>query len=212
MTNPLKKLPFWRRYTTNQNKEYWAKRRGWEEYLKTANHPHRHFITQVLKQFNWISLMEIGCGSGPNLVNIAANIGNKQLGGVDINFEAIEVCKRSFKGGQFRVSSGDNIMMSDQSTDVVLTDAFLIYIGPTKIEAYLKEIRRICRKMVVLCEYHHPSWWQRQHLRIFSGRHAYNYKKRLEKLGFYDVVVIKMPVFEEDNEQSYRHLILAKCL
>lgn len=210
--NLLKKIPFYRRYSTKQNAKYWANRSyGWEEYFKTLNHPHRDFITEVLKKFNWISLFEIGCGSGPNLANIARNIGGRQLGGVDINKEAIEICKRNFVGGQFRVGSGDNIMMSDQSTDVVLTDMFLIYVDPTKIDTYLKEIRRITRKIVVLCEYHHTSWWKRQKLRVFSGRHSYNYKKKLEKLGFYDISVIKMPIFEDDNEQSYRHCVVARC-
>ena len=95
--NLIKKLPFWRRYTTNQNCDYWANRKfGWREYLETADHPHRHFITNILKQMKWMSLLEIGCGSGPNLVNITKNIGGKQLGGIDINPEAINVANESF--------------------------------------------------------------------------------------------------------------------
>lgn len=210
MVNLLKKLPFWRRYTTEQNKRYWANRKlGWQEYLNTADHPHRHFITNVLRQMNWGSLLEIGCGSGPNLANIAKNISNRQLGGVDINSEAIEIADKTFRGGWFRVGSAEDMMMSDKSSDVILSDAFLIYVGPFKIRKYLKEIRRVARKYVVLCEYHNKSWWKRQRLRVFSGRHAYNYRKLLKKLGFYDIMIINMPPFEEDNEQCYRHLIVA---
>ena len=208
--NLIKKFPFYRRYSTSQNQKYWAKRKGWEDYQNTADHPHRHFITNILRQLKWISLVEIGCGSGPNLINITKSIPGKQLGGIDINPEAIELCKKTFKGGHFRVSSADDIMMTDKGTDIVLSDMFLIYVGPLKINNYLKEIRRIARNHVVLVEYHHRSWWRRQCLRVFSGRHAYDYKKRLQKLGFEDVSIIKMPQFEEDNEQSFRQLIIAK--
>lgn len=211
MANILKKLPFYRRYTTKQNNKYWAGRSyGWEEYFKTWDHPHRYFITNVLKQLNWISLIEIGCGSGPNIANIVKNIQGKQMGGVDINPEAIAICEKNFKGGHFRVADAKNVMMTDKSTDVVLSDMFLIYIGPLKIGKYINEMKRIARNYIVLCEYHHKSWWRRQWLRTFSGRHAYDWKKRLEKHGFFDITTIKMPQFEQDNEQSYRHLIIAR--
>lgn len=211
MDNILKKLPFWRRYTTKQNSKYWENRKlGWEEYFNTANHPHRQFITSILKRLNWISLIEIGCGSGPNLANITANIGGKQLGGVDINPEAIEFCNQRFKGGLFRVASADDMMITDKGTDVVLSDMFLIYIGPSKIKKYLEEVKRVTRTYVVLCEYHNESWFKRQYLRIFSGRHAYNYKKVLTKLGFYDIMTIKIPKFEEDSEDEFRYLIVAR--
>ena len=207
----LKRLPFWRRYTTKQNASYWANRKeGWREYQETANHPHRSFISYILKQMNWISLVEIGCGSCPNLVNIARSMGGKQLGGVDINPEAINVCNRTFKDGHFRVGSAEDIMMTDKGTDILLSDAFLIYVGPRKIKRYLEEAIRITRNNVVFYEYHSESFWKRLRLRIFSGRHSYNYKKLLKSLGFYDINIIKTPVFEEDNEQEFRYLIIAK--
>lgn len=207
----IKNLPFWRRYTTKQNKDYWAKRTyGWKEYQDTANHPHRHFISHILKQLNWVSLFEIGCGSGPNLINITKTIPGKQLGGVDINPQAIEICQKTFTGGHFKVGSAEDIMMTDKATDIILSDAFLIYVGPTKINKYLKEIARICRNNVVLVEYHHESWFRRQWIRLFSGRHVYNYKNRLTKLGYYNINLIKMPQFEADNEQDCRYLIIAQ--
>ena len=154
--------------------------------------------------------MEIGCGSGPNIANILAQIPNRQLGGVDINQDAIDMCNKKFLGGQFKCCSAEDMLLSDKCTDVSLTDAFLIYVGPLKIRKQLKEIIRITRNHLVLCEYYEKSWWRRQYLRVFSGRHAYNYKKLLESLGCYDIQTIKMPTFEADNEQRYRHIIVAK--
>lgn len=206
-----KNLFFWRRYTTKQNANYWANRKlGWREYLETADHPHRQYITHILSQLNFISLIEIGCGSGPNLASIARNLKGKQLGGVDINPEAIAVANSYFKGGQFRVGDAADMMMTDKGADIILSDAFLIYIGPFKIRKYLREMKRVGRNNIVLCEYHSTSWWKRQLLRVFSGRHSYNWKKLLRSEGFYDITLLKMPQFEEDNEQEFRYLIVAR--
>lgn len=199
-----------RRYTTRQNSEYWAKRKGWEEYQKTWNHPHRDFLVRILGQLHWTSLVEVGCGSGPNLINILKNLEGKQVGGIDINPEAIAIANEAFHGGHFKVGSAEDIMMSDKSTDVVLTDAFLMYVGPSKIRTYLKELVRIARNYIVLCEYHETSWLHRQKLRVLSGRHSYNYKKLLEELYCHDVMTVKIPKFEEDNEQRFRYVIIAK--
>ena len=214
MNSFVHNLFFWRAYTTEQNKRYWLKKKDpeyWKEYLKTWNHPHRTIISAALKRFPWVSLFEVGCGSGPNIVNIVKNFQGKQIGGSDINPTAIEVLKANTKGGVFQVGSGEDIMMSDKSTDIALSDMALIYVGPMKIKKYLSEIKRITRNRAIFHEFHSFSWWARTRLRIFSGRHAYNYKSLLEKLGFYDVQIYKMPMFEQDNEQEFRHLIIAKA-
>ena len=207
------KLFFWRAYTTGQNKNYWLGKtdpKYWREYQKTWNHPHRFIISAALKQLEWYSLFEIGCGSGPNIINIVKNHQNKQIGGADINPTAIQILGETLKGGIFRVSSGEDIMMSDKSTDVTLSDMYLIYVDPLKIRKHLREIKRITRKYAIFYEFHSPKFWDRMNLRIFSGRHAYDYKKLLEKVGFYDIQVFKIPKIEEDNEKKYRHLIIAK--
>ena len=182
--------------TTKQHKKFWASRKiDWQKsYTDTWNHPHRFLISGVLKTFNWISLIEIGCGSGPNLVNILKTFQGKEVGGIDINPDAIEAAKKTFGGGMFKVSSGDDIMLSDDSTDVVLSDMCLIYVDPFSIDRYIKEIRRIARNHVVLCEFHSTSLFARLKLWLTSGYFAHNYKKLLEKHDFYDVMLYKLPI------------------
>ncbi len=151
-------------------------------------------ISGMLKTLQgWMSLFEVGCGSGANLINIVKHFDSVQLGGCDINADAIESGNKSLKGVHLKIGAGDDIMMSDNSVDVVLSDMMLIYVDPRKIDTYIKEMRRIGRKYIVLCEFHSRSWWRRLVLRWNSGYHAYNYKKLLEKHGFYDVVLTKVP-------------------
>lgn len=201
--------------TTKQWSSWWAKREiDWQKsYTDTWNHPHRFLISDVLKRFNWISLVEIGCGSGPNLVNILKTIPGKEVGGIDINPDAIEAAKKTFNGGMFKVSSGDDIMLSDDSTDVVLSDMFLIYVDPLSIDRYIKEMRRIARNYIVLCEFHSTSLFARLKLWLTSGYFAHNYKKLLEKHDFYDVFMYK--ITEQDwpggnPQKTFAYIILAK--
>ena len=190
----FKKLPFWRNYTTEHHRNWWTKRQiDWNQaYLSTWNHPHRYVISAVLKNLNWFSLIEIGCGAGANLVNIVNNFKDRQLGGVDVNEEAIKVASKALTGAHLQVGRGDDVMMSDDSTDVILSDMYLIYVGPRKIKKHLKEMKRLARKYVVLCEFSSNSWFKRMYVRMKSGYHAHDYQKLLTDMGFYGIQRYKL--------------------
>lgn len=181
---------------TSANAKYWRERKiDWEQaYLSTANHPHRFMISSVLKTFSWNSLLEVGCGAGANLMNIImTHPQGKQLGGIDINADAIASAEKTFKGAFFKVGSVEDIMMSDSSAEVVLSDMTLIYVSPSKIDAVIREMKRVARTHLVLCEFHEPSWWKRVKIRLTTGYNAYDYVKLLEKHGLHDVIRYKIP-------------------
>lgn len=181
--------------TSNKWEQWWKNRKiDWnKEYLATWNHPHRDLISAALSRFYWMSLIEVGCGAGANLVNILHHFKDKQLGGVDINPEAIALAQKTFNGGIFKVNPVHNIMMSDDSTDIILSDMCLIYYSPRKVHAAIEEIKRVARNYIILCEFHHISWWQRLKLRLTSGYYAHNYFELLDKHGFGDIEVFKIP-------------------
>ena len=181
--------------TTEKHKAYWKNRKNWLNGYSSPeaiNHPHRKIIVGALKSFPWFSLVEIGCASGPNLVNIVKFIPNRQIGGTDVNPEAIAECEKIFKGGHFNVCPADDIMMSDKSADVVLTDACLLYVGPFRIRKHLQEIKRVARSHIVFCELHSNSFFRRWWLRLTRGYHAHNFQRLLESEGFYDIVKYKL--------------------
>jgi ubiquinone/menaquinone biosynthesis C-methylase UbiE len=186
--------------TTEQHKKFWSERKiDWtKDYLSTWNHPHRQLISWVLSTFHWVSLWEVGCGPGPNLMKIVKDFkptmeNPRQLGGSDISADAIEVARTTFQGGRFHVEGVEDLLLSDDATDVVLSDATLIYIGPTRIRKTLKEMIRVCRGRIVLCEFNSTSWWKRAVLRFRTGYNAHDYKKLLDELGCYDVQLYKIP-------------------
>ena len=201
--------------STKEHQKYWKDRKiDWKkEYQDNWDHPHRFVITEVLKTFKWLSIIEIGCGGGANLINIFKGIPGRHVGGVDISEDAITAAQKAFGGGLFKVGSADDIMMSDNSADVVLSDMTLIYVGGRDIGRYIKEMSRISRKYVMLCEFHSESWWERFKLKFNSGYNAYDWKTLLTKYGFYDIIKYKI---EEkhwpggDPQKTFAYIIVAK--
>ena len=199
--------------STKKHKAYWQNRKiNWEQdYLSTWNHPHRGLITLVLKSFDWYSLWEVGVGGGANLARIVREIPNKQLGGSDINPEAIETCRRVFNGGRFHVEPSEDLLLSDNSVDVMLSDAHLIYYGPFKIKKVLKEMIRATRNQIVLCEYEEQSFWKRLWLRWTTGYHAHDYRKLLEDMGCYGIQSFPIPEqYWGGNWSKYGRIIVAQ--
>lgn len=185
---------------TNKHKKYWVERKiDWKTaYLDTYNHPHREIIVQALHSFKWMSLWEVGVGAGENLVRIVQSYPEEhfkklQLGGSDVNADAIELATKVIQGGKFRTESVEDMLLSDKAVDVMLSDATLIYIDPFKIDKVMKEMFRVTRERIVLCEFHSASLWKRWMFRLKTGYNAYDYKKLLEKHGAYDIQLVKIP-------------------
>lgn len=201
----VRKIPVIRRYSTKSNARAWARREvDWKkDYLSTAGHPHRGLITWMLKSVPFQSLWEVGVGGGANIARIVQDLNMKgthkaMLGGSDVSASAIEFCKTAFKTDKgfaaslFHVEAGDNLMMSDKSVDVILTDMTLIYVGPLMIRKYLREFRRVARTYVVLVEFDSKSWWVRWKERL-TGHHVHNYRKLMEKEGYFSIQVQPIP-------------------
>lgn len=200
--------------TTSQWSNWWKNRKiNWKtEYLDTQEHPHRKLLLQVLGTLRWFSLFEIGMGAGANLVNIVRNFKNVQVGGIDINKDAIETAKQALRGAMLKVGSAEDIMLSDSSVDIVLSDMALMYCGPFKIDRVIKEMKRIGRSHVVLCEMSSRNWWEQLKFLWSSGYHAHQYKRLLEKHDFYDIIEFKLPkeAWPGGDQEKLGHIIIAK--
>lgn len=200
--------------TTKSQSKYWEDRDiDWDkEYFQTWSHPHRYIITSVLNMFQWGCLLEMGVGGGANLKNIISLLPNKLVGGIDISQKAIDFCTSKFNGGVFKRSSVENIELSDNCTDVSLSDMTYIYVGPFKIKKCIRELRRISRGRVVLCEFYEPNPFKRLWLYLTEGYFFYNWPKLLRKQGFYDIMTVPLPkeAWEEGLQTKYCYLIMAK--
>jgi len=207
---------FKRNWTSKQHQGWWEHRKiDWnKEYLSTWNHLHRQIIAAMLAEKDWISLWELGCGPGPNLIQIIKKFPNRQVGGSDINPEAIEIAGKLFQGGHFEVCPNHDIMGSDNFTDIMLADRTLMYSGPLMIKKVIKEIKRCTRQGVIIVEYDTESLWEQLKFLFSSGMYAHNYEKLLKKEGFYDIVKYRMPIMEGADwpQKKMLKIIYGKCV
>jgi len=205
-----------RNFLTSRHKKFWKTRQiDWKESYWTPEHPHRELIIKALKRIKFGSIIEIGCGAGANLGKIIQNFKGVAVGGIDINKDAIDTALEIFGNNAdvLEVSSMDKIFLSDQSTDIVLTDMALIYADPFKIDKVIKEIKRVARNAVILVEFHHKSWIKRLALRLFAGYNSYDYQRLLEKHGFYNIEFYKLSEKDWPNgepQKTFAYLISAK--
>jgi SAM-dependent methyltransferase len=106
------------------------------------------------------SILEIGCGYGPNVIVLAQSFPGVRVVGTDINPISIREGNTKLKekrivSAQLHVSKADNgSPFLDKSFDIVFTDALLLYLGPDKIRNVVREMKRIARKAIVLVELH----------------------------------------------------------
>ena len=196
------------------HRKYWKERKAdWKyHHLSTWNHPHRQLIVYALQSLPWFSLWEVGCGAGANLVKIVKEMPNKQLGGSDINADMIEVAKETLTGAMFHVEDVTDMLLSDNSVDIVLSDATLMYISPKEIDKAINEMVRTARVAIILFEFHSNNWFDRLVFRLRTGYNMYNYQALLEKFGCYDIQKFKIDkrVWDDKEWSRFGHLIIAK--
>ncbi|MAH46477.1 hypothetical protein CMI37_11635 [Candidatus Pacearchaeota archaeon] len=203
--------------TTGRHKKYWIDRKiDWKKAYFNPEHPHRRLMVEALRDTDFRSLFEVGCAAGANLYNIQRAYPHAHIGGMDISEDAIETAKKILPNhAVFEVGSLDSIFMSDKCVDVTIADMTLIYLSPLKIKQALKELIRITRNNLVFCEFHHTNWFKRQALRLASGYNAYNYEKKLEKLGCYDIEIRKIKPEEwpgGEPQKTFGYIIRAKIV
>ena len=126
---------------------------------QSITHGHRIFLAGKIEKYLPLeSVLEIGCSSGPNLYILANKFRKTKFYGTDISGNAIKVGKDFFNKNNLpnvvlnKGKAEDLSAFKDKSIDMIFTDAVLIYLGPDKINSVIKEMLRVARKAIVMCE------------------------------------------------------------
>lgn len=151
---------------TKMNERRWNDK-GIEEIKKgfsNLNHSHRQLLLKKISAFQPIySILEVGCGYGPNLYLLAQKFPNIALTGIDINSPSIQegnkfLTKEKISNVKLSIGKVNELnKFQDKSFDIVFTDALLIYIGPDKIKKTIQEMLRITRRALILVEWHYKE-------------------------------------------------------
>ena len=129
--------------------------------LNTEIHPHRKILLKKLtRPYLFDSILEVGCANGTNLRMINKKIPDIKLEGIDINKKALKeganILKRdNILNITLKYQSAKNLSSYGSGQfDAVFCDAVLMYMGPNNINKVLKEMVRISKKSVIICEQH----------------------------------------------------------
>mgnify|MGYP002820132943 FL=1 len=135
---------------------------NWEDgYLdeQCLEHPHRKMIVNsISKRADTKTILELGTGSGINLVNLSKHFPNISYSGIDINRRAVGIGKKYLKDNNISNIEliADDIFnikrMKSNSIDIILTDAVLMYLDPKDLPNLLSEMLRISKLGIILCE------------------------------------------------------------
>lgn len=156
-----------------------------EKELNNLNYPHRQLLVEKISSFEPESILEIGCGYGPNLFLLKKKLPNAKIKGIDIRKNAVEEGKKFLNQNrifnvELLVKKADELIsFEDKSFDIVFTDATLMCIGPDKIKKIVEEIMRIAKKGIILIEWHmlnqkkdiydaHIGVWKRDYLSLLK--------------------------------------------
>ncbi len=176
--------------STRSDKLFWQFRhfldRNWaNSYIseQSLNHPHRGIlIEKISNYYPFEKVLEVGSASGPNLYLLAQKFPQVNFYGIDVSGKAVADGKKFFakKGinNVFLQSMGALQLESfgDKSIDVVFSDAALIYIGLDKIDFVLREMSRIAKKAIILCEQH------TEERSFYDDKWVHNYEKIIGKI------------------------------
>lgn len=160
----------WEYHTDNWISDYWA----------SGTHPHRHLIIDALKSIGFGSILEVGCNCGPNLRLIQQEFSGKYLAGIDINRDVVREARDIFPQANIQHGNANNLPFADQSIDVILSDAVLIYVAPGSIRQVLDEFNRVAKNAIVLLEWDSDSYYGE----LLNYHWSRDYKKLLEEYGF----------------------------
>lgn len=100
-----------------------------------------------------IKILEIGANVGVQLVFLQ-KMGFKNLYGIEINREAIELAKSITKNIDIIQGSASDTPFKDNYFDLVFTSGLLIHIAPADLEKVMKEIYRVTKKYIWGFEYY----------------------------------------------------------
>ena len=149
-----------KKYKTKQEK-FWSgnfgnkylQRNKRKYLLKNKNHL---FKTSLKKADNIKSCIELGAGSGFNLICLKKKYPKAKFFGLEINsLAAKELEKVIIKKNIINESALK--WKFNSMHDLVLTCGFLIHIAPNKLNRIYKLIYKLSKKYILICEYYNPQ-------------------------------------------------------
>ena len=167
-----------------------------------------------LKKLSWSNLLEVGCGHGRVLKEIAQAIPGKSLSGGDFSDNQLAHARDYLKGFNVNLLQMDarQLPFPDGHFDVILTAGSLIYLRPEELAVTLREFYRVSKQYLVLSEYALDHLTSAAHKRISRGTPFYmhDYRAALAQQGFAILESGLLKAWQNQPERLPQTLIIAQ--
>ena len=141
--------------------DYWKSRGGvyMDEILSSGYLEREVFFQNLIigemKEFDFQSSFEAGCGFGWNIRRVKEEFPDKRVAGLDFSYTQLKNSARYTEGFNVPVANGDNCLMpfKNGSFDIGFSLGVFMNIHPDKIKMALSEMIRVCKKYII-----HVEW------------------------------------------------------
>jgi len=93
--------------------------------------------------------LDVGCGSGPLLAELARRLGPEQVAGVDPSRPFVELCRATVPGVDVRLAGAESLPFEDSAFDVVTSQLVVNFMSDA--HRGVSEMRRVARRTVASC-------------------------------------------------------------
>jgi SAM-dependent methyltransferase len=180
------------------------------------------YLTEVCLKESPRKILEFGCGYGFLLRSIfEKNKGELEIDfyGMDYSSSQIEQARAYFDSGNFlcRDLTRNVSEYNDLQFDIVIGLSVLMYIQPHQIDSTIRELKRVCKKKVILVEYYY-KYLNEENQAAYKvatecdGRNIYDYEEILKNNGLQNVQNFPISFFEDplcniNNEMPLRLIV-----
>lgn len=134
-----------------------------KNYLNSVNNyeqikVYKEFALNLMKLKPDNRLLEVGCGVGCFLQDVLKFYSGIKIIGIDNNADMIKICKKKMAHNKnvilkkVDVLELSNYFQKPSQFDVIFIDRVMQHISPTNLYTALKQIRRVCKSKVIICD------------------------------------------------------------
>ena len=193
-------------------RDYWSRRgQVYMDEILSSGYLEREIFFQnmlvdELKQLEFKSCFEAGCGFGWNLKRMKEEWSRVRVGGVDFSLSQLNNSNDYLMDLPIGIVNGDNCDMPfrDNAFDVGFSLGVFMNIHPSKINYALMEMTRVCRKYIIHIEYDESETAPKlREKRAFKTNIvSHNYKEIYESFG---LEVKKLLTYMDFSEEYYKN-------
>jgi SAM-dependent methyltransferase len=134
------------------------------------------FAEALVEGYPFNSVLELGTGYAQNLTVLAKQLPQVDFLGIDSSESCIKsgkafLAEREFKNIRLLCAPASSLKdYEDDSFDVVVSCAFMLYVEPSEIEELVCQMFRVAKKRIVVLEQHRSAEGEEAHLGDYALR------------------------------------------